>query len=57
MGRDDDTGAAQRRARDQIHDVDAEVRVEISGRLIREQDFRLVDQCASQRDPLLLATR
>ena len=38
------------------HDLDTGAAVEIAGRLIGKQQFRIVDQRARDRDPLLLAT-
>ena len=40
-----------------VHDLDAGARVEVAGRLVRQQDRRLVDQRARDRDALLLAAR
>ena len=39
------------------HDLDAGARVEVAGRLVGEDDRRLVDQRARDRDALLLAAR
>src|SRR5438876_7678489 len=36
------------------HDLDAGSAVEITGRFIRQQDLRIIDQRARNRDPLLL---
>src|SRR5205814_278706 len=38
-----------------LHDLDARPAVEIAGRLIREQDRRIVEQRARDRDALLLS--
>jgi hypothetical protein len=40
---------------EQIQDCFRAFRVEVSGRLIGENDFRLADDCTSERDALLLA--
>ena len=37
--------------------VDAGARVQVAGRLVRQENGRLVDQGAGNRDPLLLAAR
>ena len=42
---------------DQVHDLAAGIDVEIAGRLVRQQDLRIVDQGPRQRDALLLAAR
>ena len=39
------------------HDLDAGLRVEVAGRLVGEDDLRLADQRARDRDALLLAAR
>lgn len=41
----------------QIHDVLSVSRVQVTRRLVGQQDRRIVGQCARQRDALLLATR
>ena len=38
-----------------VHDLDARSRVEIAGRLVRQQQLRIVDERAGDCDPLLLA--
>jgi hypothetical protein len=55
--RDDHGRAARRGVGDQVHDLEREVGVEVAGRLVGEQDVRLVDQRARDRDALLLAAR
>src|SRR5436190_1890166 len=40
-----------------VHDLDARPRIEVPGRLVRQQDRRLVDQRARDGDALLLAAR
>ena len=39
------------------HDLDTRSAVEISRRFVREQHFGIIDQCAGDRDALLLAAR
>src|SRR5215208_5926693 len=41
---------------DEIHNFRTRLRVERAGRFVRPDNGRFVDQCASHRDPLLLAT-
>ena len=41
---------------EQLHDPDRRGRVEVSGRLVGDQDHRPVDERAGDRDALLLAT-
>jgi hypothetical protein len=38
------------------HNVMADLRIQIAGGFIREQQRRVVDQCAGQSDPLLLSS-
>ena len=40
-----------------LHDLVRRARVEIAGRLVGEQQARLIDQRARDRDPLLLTAR
>src|SRR5436190_2381433 len=40
---------------EQVHDLEREVRIEVAGRLVGEDDHRIVDERARDRDPLLLA--
>ena len=42
---------------EQRHDFDAGLRVEVAGRLVGEQDRRVVDERARDRDALALAAR
>ena len=50
----DHGGAAGVDAGEQLHDAGARGGVEVSGRLVGEQDLRLVDDGAGDRDALLL---
>ena len=51
----DDGDAAVVQLLENSHDFDAGAAVEISGRLVGQQHFRIVDQGARDRDALLLA--
>jgi hypothetical protein len=42
---------------EQVHDLDREIGVEVSGRLVRDQDRRLADDGARDTDALLLSGR
>ena len=54
--RDDDDGGALLVDRlEELHDADGVLVVEVAGRLIRDQNFRAVDQCAGDGGTLLLA--
>ena len=44
-------------AREEFHDLIARGRIEISSRLVGQNDFRIVDQCPRDRDSLLLPPR
>ena len=54
MRRDHHSRSACRGRNDEVHDLDREFRIQITGRLIREQDLRFIDQRARERDSLLL---
>ena len=45
------------RAAQELEDLGSRLRVEVPGRLVREEDRRLRDERACDRDPLLLAAR
>ncbi len=51
----DGDAALHVQALENVHDLDARPRVEVAGRLVRQEDRRLVDECARDRDALLLA--
>ena len=44
-------------AGEHLHDLGAGLRVEVAGRLVAEQDGRVVDKCPRYCNPLLLASR
>src|ERR1700748_2947423 len=50
----DDGDAALVELLKNCHDLDTRSAVEIAGRFIRQQDFRIIDQRAGNRDALLL---
>src|SRR5258707_671427 len=50
----DDGDAALVESLENGHDLNAGSAVEITGRFIRQQDLRIIDQRARNRDPLLL---
>lgn len=54
VGRHHHGGAGAVDPVEQLHDADAGGRVEISGRLVGDEDHRLVDEGARDRDALLL---
>ena len=56
VGGHDDGGAGAVDAVEQPHDADRRGRVEVSGRLVGEQDQRPVHERARDRHPLLLTT-
>src|SRR5262245_35014503 len=41
---------------EQVHDLERQVRIEVSGRLIGDEQRRIVHQSSSDRDALLLTT-
>src|ERR671933_144621 len=53
VGRDDDCGADTVDPVQELHDADAGVRVEVSGRLVGDEYRRLGDEGAGDRDALL----
>src|SRR5262249_30216806 len=53
---DDDRRATRVDLTKQIHDFEREVGIEIAGRLVGENELRIVDQRARDCNPLLLAT-
>ena len=53
--RDDDGRAARVDLAKQIHDLERQIRIEVAGRLVGEDDRRIVDQRAGDGDALLLA--
>src|SRR2546421_4292394 len=55
VGGDDDGRAARVRVEEELEDAVGQRRIEISRRLVGEQDGRLVDQGARDGDALLLA--
>ena len=55
MGDQDDGVAGTVQALEDRHDLDAGLRVEIAGRLVREQDGRIVDERPRNRHPLPLS--
>ena len=56
MGDDDDGNAALAVERLQrLHDLVRVAGIEIAGRLVGKQQDRIIDQCARDRHPLLLA--
>ncbi len=57
--RDEDDGDAALAIEllEDVHDLDARARIEVSGRLVGEDDRRLVDERARDRDALLLTAR
>ena len=57
VGRDDDGRAGAVDPVDQLHDPDRRLGVEVAGRLVAEQQRRVVDERARDRDALLLAAR
>src|ERR1700681_4950930 len=57
VGGDDDGGALGVDAREQRHDLVRSLGIEVSGRLVAEQDQRVVDERPRDRGPLLLAAR
>ena len=42
---------------EQIHDFERQIRIEVAGRLVGEHQLRVVDERASDRNPLLFAAR
>src|SRR4051812_25757289 len=57
VGRDEDRSTDAVDPVKELHDTYARVRVEIPGWLVGDEDRRLGDEGAGDRDPLLLATR
>ena len=57
MGRDNDRGPSCIDLTHEIHDFQRQIRIEVAGRLIREDDQRLVDQRSGDGDALLLTAR
>ena len=55
VGDDDDGGAGAVDPVEHLHDPDRGARVEVAGRLVGEQQRRMVDEGAGDREPLLLA--
>jgi hypothetical protein len=53
---DDDGRAARIDLAEEVHDFEGQVGVEIAGRLVGQDELRLVDERARDRDALLLAT-
>src|SRR4051794_7597429 len=56
VGDHQDRGAAAVDAVEELHDPDRGVRVEVAGRLVADEERRVVDERARDRDTLLLAT-
>ena len=54
---DDDRGSARVRVRDDIHDVEREIRIQIPGRLVGQQEWWIIDERTRDCDPLLLSAR
>ena len=57
VGDEDDGVAGGVEALEDGHDLDAGLRVEVAGRLVGEQDRRIVDERPGDRDALTLAAR
>src|SRR5713226_4835317 len=57
VGGDNDGGAAGVDLAEQIHDLERQIGIEVAGRLIGEDEVRIVDERAGNRDALLLAAR
>ena len=55
MGHDDDRLAQLVYLEEKIHDFNGHSRIDITRRLIRNDDFGVVREGAGKRDPLLLA--
>ncbi len=55
--RDEDGRAARVDLAKEVHDFERQIGVEIAGRLIGEDDGRIVHEGARDRDPLLFAAR
>ena len=56
MGRDDHRRPRPVDAVQKLHDADRRLRIEVSGRLVGDQQTRVVHERARNRDALLLAT-
>ena len=56
MGRDDDGGAARVGVGDDVHDVPGELGIQVPCRLVGQQERRIRDQRAGNRDALLLSS-
>lgn len=52
----DDRLSALAEFEDEIHDLESGLAVEVPGRLIRKEDFRIIDECSCDCDPLLLSS-
>ena len=57
MGHDDDCPSLAVEVLEHVHDLAAGLRIKVAGRLITEQDGRVVHECPGNSDPLLLASR
>ena len=55
--RDDDRRAAGVDLAEQVHDLERELGIEVAGRLVGQDDRRIVDERAGDGDALLLAAR
>ena len=57
MGDQDDSLSLFMQADQDIHDLEPGFTVEIAGRLIAQDDLRVIDQCPGNRNALLLSSR
>src|SRR5688572_24604923 len=56
VGRENDRASLQLERLDELPELPARLRIEARGRLIEEEELRIADECAGEREPLLLAT-
>src|SRR5262245_4056311 len=54
---DEDSRAARIHLTKHVHDFERQIRIEVAGRLVGEDELRIVDERARDRHALLLATR
>ena len=55
MGGHEDGGAPRVDLAKQVHDLEREIRVQIAGGLVRQQQYRVADQRTGDRHALLFA--